>query len=155
MDGRELRNCFGKFPTGVTIVSWFDGKVQNGITVNSFTSVSLDPPLALVSIHKEAKACNSMKDRAFTINILSDEQESIAWQFAGNKREALEIDWDNKGISPKIKGSAAWMECKPWKEYDAGDHVLFIGEIQGLHFEDLEALTFYQGKMGSAKQLVK
>ncbi|MEK5360542.1 flavin reductase family protein [Peribacillus castrilensis] len=43
------------------------------------------------------------------------------------------------------------MECKPWREYDAGDHVLFIGEIQELHFENLEALTFYQGKMGSAK----
>ncbi|MFC8563907.1 flavin reductase family protein [Peribacillus frigoritolerans] len=46
------------------------------------------------------------------------------------------------------------MECKPWREYDASDHVLFIGEIQELHFEDLEALTFYQGKMGSVKQLV-
>jgi flavin reductase (DIM6/NTAB) family NADH-FMN oxidoreductase RutF len=96
-----------------------------------------------------------MKDKAFTINILSDEQESIAWQFAGSKQEILEIDWDNKGISPKINGSVAWMECKPWREYDAGDHVLFVGEIQELHFEDLEALTFYQGKMGSAKQLVK
>jgi DNA anti-recombination protein RmuC len=88
MDGRELRNCFGKFPTGVTIVSWFDGSVQKGITVNSFTSVSLDPPLALVSIHKEAKACTGMKDKAFTINILSDEQESIAWQFAGSNRKS-------------------------------------------------------------------
>ncbi|MGG3477460.1 flavin reductase [Peribacillus frigoritolerans] len=67
MDGRELRNCFGKFPTGVTIVSRFDGSVQKGITVNSFTSVSLDPPRALVSFHKEAKACTSMKDKAFTI----------------------------------------------------------------------------------------
>ncbi|MFA1710340.1 MFS transporter [Peribacillus frigoritolerans] len=56
-------------PNRVTIVSWFDGEVQKGITVNSFTSVSLDPPLALVSIHKEAKACNSMKDKSFTINI--------------------------------------------------------------------------------------
>ncbi|CAH0178034.1 flavin reductase family protein [Peribacillus sp. Bi134] len=47
------------------------------------------------------------------------------------------------------------MECKPWREYDAGDHVLFIDEIQELHSEYLEALTFYRGKMGSAKQLVK
>lgn len=47
------------------------------------------------------------------------------------------------------------MECKPWREYETGDHVLFIGEIQELHFEDLEALTFYQRKMESAKQLVK
>ncbi|MGE7768013.1 flavin reductase family protein [Peribacillus sp. NPDC096540] len=149
MDWRELRNCFGNFPTGVTIVSWFDGKVQNGITVNSFTSVSLDPPHALVSIHKEAKACNSMNERPFTINILSDEQEAVAWQFAGRPQESLEIDRDNS--SPKINGSIAWMECKPWKEYDAGDHVLFIGEIQQYHYDDLEALTFYKGKMGSTK----
>ncbi|WHY99812.1 flavin reductase family protein [Peribacillus simplex] len=148
MDGRELRNCFGKFPTGVTVVSWFDGKVQKGITVNSFTSVSLDPPLVLVSIHKEAKACTGMKDKSFTINILSDEQESIARQFAGSKQETLEIDWDNKGISPKINGSVAWMECKPWREFEAGDHVLFIGEIQELHFEDLEALTFLSRENG-------
>ncbi|WP_311735933.1 flavin reductase family protein [Peribacillus frigoritolerans] len=47
------------------------------------------------------------------------------------------------------------MECKPWREYDAGDHVLFIGEIQELHSEYLESLTFYRGKMGSAKQFVK
>ncbi|MFE4706513.1 flavin reductase family protein [Peribacillus simplex] len=153
MDGRELRNCFGKFPTGVTIVSWFDGKLQKGITVNSFTSVSLDPPLALVSIHKEAKACTGMKDKSFTINILSDEQESIARQFAGSKQETLEIDWDNKGISPKINGSVAWMECKPWREFEAGDHVLFIGEIQELHFEDLEALTFIKGIWGLLNDL--
>ncbi|PCD08142.1 hypothetical protein CMV16_08925 [Peribacillus simplex] len=88
--------------------------------------------------------------------MLLDEQKSIAWQFAGSsKQEILEIDWDNKGISPKINGSVAWMECKPWREYDAGDHVFFIGEIQELHFEDLEALTFHQGKLGTAKQLVK
>lgn len=56
MDGRELRNCFGKFPTGVTIVSWFDGSVQKGITVNSFTSVSLDPRLDLVFLNKQKPA---------------------------------------------------------------------------------------------------
>lgn len=70
-------------------------------------------------------------------------------------RKRLKTDWDNEGISPKIIGSVAWMECKPWRVCDAGDHVLFIGEIQELHFEDLEALTFYRGKMGSVKQLVK
>ncbi|MFE5428817.1 flavin reductase family protein [Peribacillus simplex] len=111
--------------------------------------------MALVSIHKEAKACTSLKDKSFTINILSDEQESVAWQFAGSKQDTLEIDWDNKGITQKINGSVAWMECKPWREFEAGDHVLFIGEIQELHFEDLEALTFYQVNMRSAKQLVK
>ncbi|SIR99268.1 Flavin reductase like domain-containing protein [Peribacillus simplex] len=115
----------------------------------------MDPPLALVSIHNEAKACTGMKYKSFTINILSDEQESIAGQFACNKQETLEIDWENKGNSPKINGSVAWMEYKPWREFEAGDHVFFFDEIQELHFEDLEAFTFYRGKMGSAKQLVK
>lgn len=68
-------------------------------------------------------------------------------------RKRLKTDWDNEGISPKIIGSVAWMECKPWRVCDAGDHVLFIGEIQELHFEDLEALTFYRGKMGLLNSL--
>lgn len=108
-----------------------------------------------MSIHKEAKACNSMKGRSFTINILSDEQESIAWQFAGSKQETLEIDWDNKGISPKINGSVAWMECKPWEEYDAGDHILFIGEILRITFRRFGSAYFLSRENGSAKQLVK
>lgn len=155
MDRRELRNCFGKFPTGVTVVSWYEGEERSGITVNSFTSVSLDPPLALVSIDKNANAYKNLLEKPFTINILSAEQEAIAWQFAGKPQEGLEIEWDDLGAAPKIVGSLAWMECMPWKEYDAGDHVLFIGEIEQFHHEDKQALTFYQGKMGSTNELVK
>ncbi|MBO0997634.1 flavin reductase [Bacillus sp. SD075] len=65
--------------------------VQKGITVNSFTSVSLDPPLASVSLHKEAKACTSLKDKSFTIHILSDEQGSIAWKFPSLNRGHLRL----------------------------------------------------------------
>lgn len=153
MDTRALRNCFGKFPTGVTVVTWFEGIEKRGITVNSFTSVSLDPPLALVSIDKKAKAYESMKGKDFTINILAADQEQIAWQFAGRQQDSLQLDWDDSGIAPKIIGSAAWLECKPWKEYDAGDHVLFLGEIQQFNREIKEAFTFYEGKMGSTKEL--
>ncbi|MED3574580.1 flavin reductase family protein [Cytobacillus praedii] len=154
MDTRDLRNCFGKFPTGVTVVTWIEGIEKRGITVNSFTSVSLDPPLALVSIDKKANAYKAMKGCNFTINILSAEQEKIAWQFAGKQQDALIIDWVISGVAPKINDSAAWIECKPWKEYDAGDHVLFIGEILDFHSKEGEALLFYQGKMGSTKVLV-
>ncbi|MCK2014010.1 flavin reductase family protein [Peribacillus muralis] len=78
-------------------MSWIDGKVLIGITVNLFTSVSFDHPLALVSVHKDAKDCTSMKAKFFTINILSVEQDSIAWKFAARM---LEVDCDNKGILP-------------------------------------------------------
>ncbi|MEO4052070.1 flavin reductase family protein [Solibacillus sp. CAU 1738] len=155
MDIKLLRQTFGKFATGVTVVTWYDETGINGITVNSFTSVSLEPALALVSIDKKANSLTQMQDRAFTINILSDEQESIAWQFAGRPQTGIDIGWITSGIAPKIEGAAAYIECKPWKEVDAGDHVLFIGEI--IHFErtDKEGLTFYEGKMGSTKQLIQ
>ncbi|MFB7160275.1 flavin reductase family protein [Lysinibacillus sp. NPDC056232] len=155
MDTKLLRQTFGKFPTGVTVVTWFDGAGINGITVNSFTSVSLEPALALVSIDKKANSLSQMKNKAFTINILADQQESIAWQFAGRKQEGLEITWIKDGIAPKIEGVSAFIECKPWKEVDAGDHVLFIGEIINFERTKREALTFFEGKMGSTKQLIQ
>jgi len=154
VDTKLLRQTFGKFPTGVTVVTWFDNEGINGITVNSFTSVSLDPALALVSIDKRAKSLQQMKDRNFTINILSDSQEAIAWQFAGRKQENLQIEWDETGKSPSIVGSAATLFCKPWKEVDAGDHVLYIGEITDFSRTKKQALTFYEGKMGSFAKYV-
>ncbi|MCH1627948.1 flavin reductase family protein [Ferdinandcohnia quinoae] len=153
MDARTLRNCFGKFATGVTVVTWFEGEEKRGITVNSFTSVSLDPALALISIDKNASAYKGLQGKSFTINVLSADQEAIAWQFAGKQQEGLQIDWDSTGIAPKIKGSIAWMECKPWKVYDGGDHDLFIGEIQQIHQQDGDGLTFFQGKMGTTRGL--
>lgn len=154
MDTKLLRQTFGKFPTGVTVVTWFDDGGINGITVNSFTSVSLDPALALVSIDKRAKSLQQMKDRTFTINILSDSQEAIAWQFAGRNQEELQIEWDETGDSPSIVGSAATISCKPWKEVDAGDHVLYIGEITNFTRTEKQALTFYEGRMGSVARYV-
>lgn len=153
MDKRSLRDCFGKFSTGVTVVTWFDEEMQKGITVNSFTSVSLDPPLALISINKSAKSYSGLKGKSFSINILASDQEAVAWQFAGRRQESIKLNWDNSGIAPKINGSAAWLECDQWKEYDAGDHVLFVGEIKQFHYRDADSLTFYQGKMGSTKNL--
>ena len=147
MDIRDLRNCFGKFATGVTVVSWKDENNQNhGITVNSFTSVSLDPPLVLVSIDKKARAKERMKGKPFVINILAAGQEAIAWQFAGKEQQGLQIEWTDSDCGPMIKGSLATLNCKPWKEYDGGDHVLFIGEVEDYHYEEGNSLVFFQGK---------
>lgn len=149
MDIKLLRQTFGKFATGVTVVTWFDGDDLNGITVNSFTSVSLQPALVLVSIDKKANSLTQMQNKALTINILADDQEKIAWQFAGRKQEGLNIEWEKGDIAPRLSNAAAFIECKPWKQVDAGDHVLFIGEVENFGRTDKQALTFYEGKMGS------
>jgi flavin reductase (DIM6/NTAB) family NADH-FMN oxidoreductase RutF len=147
MDIRDLRNCLGKFATGVTVVTWnSENQQKQGITVNSFTSVSLDPPLVLVSIDKKAKANERMHGKPFVINILSSGQEAIAWQFAGKEQLGLQIDWEESNYGPKIQGSLATIECKPWKEYDGGDHVLYVGEVKNYHYEEGNALVFFQGK---------
>jgi flavin reductase (DIM6/NTAB) family NADH-FMN oxidoreductase RutF len=156
LDKRELRNCFGKFATGVTVVTWeTDGGERSGITVNSFTSVSLDPPLVLISIDRKANACQALKKRSFVINILSEQQESIAWQFAGRPQQDLNIEWEDAEIGPIIKGALAQIECLPWAEYDGGDHVLYLGEVKDFQYRDGEALVFYQGKFLTTKHLVK
>jgi flavin reductase (DIM6/NTAB) family NADH-FMN oxidoreductase RutF len=156
MDQRELRNCFGKFATGVTVVTWkTDQGDRSGITVNSYTSVSLDPPLVLVSIDRKAKACQALKKRPFVINILSDQQESIAWQFAGRPQQDLNIEWEDGEIGPKIKGALAHIECLPWTEYDGGDHVLYLGEVKDFYYRESEGLVFFQGKFLTTKHLVK
>lgn len=147
MDLRELRNCFGRFATGVTVVTWKkDDNEFNGITVNSFTSVSLDPALVLVSIDKKAKACQALVDRPFIVNILATNQEAVAWQFAGRPQEDVAIEWEETDIGPKISGAIASIECVPWKAYEGGDHVLYLGEVKKFTYNDEDALMFFKGK---------
>lgn len=149
MDTRELRNCFGRFATGVTVVTYAAHDDRYGLTVNSFTSISLDPPLLLISIDRKAKACSNLEGRSFAVNILSAEQSDIAWHFAGRKKEGLNIAWKEGKHAPRLDGVLAWLECTPWQTYDGGDHVLFLGEIQDFYYRDGQPLIFYTGKMTS------
>ncbi|RST77378.1 flavin reductase [Siminovitchia acidinfaciens] len=148
MDVRELRNCFGCFATGVTVVTWVNDEGQRrGITVNSFTSVSLDPPLLLVSIDKKTKAFEELKNRSFVINILSADQSVYAMQFAGRPQENLIVQWEEDAEKgPRIKGASAHFQCSPWEEYEGGDHLLFVGKVDDFYYDDSESLLFYRGK---------
>ncbi|WP_238544649.1 flavin reductase family protein, partial [Geomicrobium sp. JCM 19037] len=119
---------------------------RSGITVNSFTSVSLDPPLILVSIDKGTKAIQALENTPFIVNILSTGQEAIAWQFAGKQQQGLQIDWSQTDIGPKLEGSLATLECTPWESFDAGDHVLYLGKVENYEYTDGDGLMFYQGK---------
>ncbi|GAX91268.1 flavin reductase family protein [Effusibacillus lacus] len=149
MDKRELRYCFGRFATGVTVVTYAAEGERYGITVNSFTSVSLDPPLLLVSIDRQAKACNKLEGKPFVVNILSVGQEDLAMHFAGRPKEGVDIKWQDGEDSPRLDNILAWFECKPWQTYDGGDHVLYLGEIQNFHYRDGQPLVFYTGKFTS------
>ncbi len=148
MDIRDLRNCFGHFATGVTIVTWNDDNGnRKGITINSFTSVSLDPPLALISIDKGTKAFNELQNRKFVINILSADQIPLALQFAGKQQEGLEVEWlEDSDVGPRLANTVGTLECSPWEQYDGGDHVLFIGKVEDYIYNKNESLLFHKGQ---------
>lgn len=151
MDVREYRNCMGRFATGVTVVTCQTDEGEHGFTANSFTSVSLDPPLVLVSVDRKTKAFEHLKNNAFTINILNHEQEDVAMHFAGRPKEQKSFNWVRGEHAPRLDSSLAYIECKPWAEYDGGDHVLFVGEVQNFAYETDHALTYFAGKFSAAK----
>lgn len=139
---RSLRSCLGRFATGVVVVT-FDGPdgSPRGITVNAFTSVSMDPPLVLVSVAKKAWSHDALKGRPFCINVLGAEQEGVARQFAG-MGEAKPV-WVEGSNIPRLAGVLAHLACRPWRDYDGGDHTLFLGEVVDFDYRDGDALCFH------------
>lgn len=141
-----LRGCLGRFVTGVAVVT-FDSPpgCRRGITVNSFTSVSLDPPLILVSIAKAARCHDALAAGcALCVNVLGAEQEVFARMFA-RSREEIVVDWIEGLHAPSLPGVLARFECEPWGSYDGGDHTLVLGRIIDFSFRDGDALGFYAG----------
>ncbi|WP_125612672.1 flavin reductase family protein [Specibacter cremeus] len=136
----HFRGSLGRFATGVAIVT-FDGVTKrHGLTVNSFTSVSLEPPLVLVSIARSTKAHDELAERPFTVNILGAEQKDLALHFAGQpSREPL---WVEGEVAPRLSHVLAFFECKPWAAYDGGDHTLYLGEVVDFDYRRGDALGF-------------
>jgi len=140
-DTRRLRSCLGRFATGVVVVSFDSPDGPRGITVNSFTSVSMDPPLVLVSVAKRAASHDLLRDAPFCVNVLGAEQEAIARQFAGAR--VGPAVWVADETTPRLGGVLAHLACLPWRDYDGGDHTLFLGEVVDFDYRDGGALGFH------------
>lgn len=149
-DPRVLRNTLGNFATGVTVITYEADGTFRGVTVNSFTSVSLEPPLVLVSLMRTSRSLAYVQDRPFTINVLSETQLRTALNFAGKPQEGHAIEWVTDGEAPRINGSLAYFTCTPWAGYDGGDHVLLLGQVLSFgQQDDIEPLLFYRGTWGA------
>lgn len=145
VEARQLRDCLGRFATGVTVITYWANGEPRGATVNAFSSISLDPPLILVSVARQAKAAQYLASgQGFCVNVLGASQVDIALNFAGKPR-SQPIEWINGEHAPRLRESHAHLECTPWRSYDGGDHVLFLGEVQDLSFDTSEPLLFYSG----------
>lgn len=137
---QSLRQAFGRFPTGVCVVSFDGPDGKHGLTVNSFTSVSLDPPLILVSIGKKTRSHDMLINQPFTVSVLGVEQEDLARHFAG--RPNVEPVWREGEYAPRLANTLAHFECTPWNNYDGGDHTLILGEVRDWGYRRGDALGF-------------
>jgi flavin reductase (DIM6/NTAB) family NADH-FMN oxidoreductase RutF len=146
MDESGLRACMGRFATGVTVVSYqIDGRPR-GITVNAFASISLEPPLVLASISRQARSHDLLHRQPFCVNVLSLDQEPVARYFAGDPDWEPEVRWERGELAPRLVGVLAWMECRPWDRHEAGDHTLYLGEVVAYDHSEGEALGFFTSR---------
>lgn len=149
IDPRELRKAFGAFMTGVTVVTTIDqdGKPR-GFTANSFTSVSLDPPLVLVCIDRETRSISAYNQaNNFAISILADTQREISNIFAGKSPDKFEhVNWRHGcSGSPIIEDSIAYLDCSVHDRYEAGDHMILIGKVIEYNYIAANPLGFWRG----------
>lgn len=149
-DSKQLRQVLGAFPTGVTVVTTIDpsGKPY-GVTANSFSSVSLDPPLILWSQSNQSSSHAAFRDsERFVVNIMADDQVHVANQFAKSgidKFGGIAVH-DGVGGVPVIDGTAAHLECLKVAAYPGGDHTIFIGLIERFERSSRSSLAFGQGR---------
>ncbi|MFC5215373.1 flavin reductase family protein [Streptomyces coerulescens] len=134
---QRLRRALGHFASGVTVVTTTSGGPErpqaHGMTANAFTSVSLEPPLVLVSISEQARTHERIaRTGRYGVSILRGEQESLSYHFAGGAQspELPRFVWRD-GL-PLLAGALVHLSCRVRQTHRAGDHTLFIGEVEGL-----------------------
>jgi flavin reductase len=158
VDVSAFRRAMGSFPTGVTVVTVASGDGNmHGITVNSFSSVSLDPMLVLVCLHETSRGVDLIeRTGAFVVNVLSAGQREVSRWFADRCRPVGSTMFDGVPFEPGVTGcpilvdATASFDCRLRQSHRAGDHLIVLGEVIALvHRPHLEPLIFHAGSYKS------
>ena len=150
IDPRAFRQTVGQFVTGVTIIAMeAEGSVR-ALTANSFTSLSLDPPLVLFCLGRETKAGRAIDETSeFSVNILSEEQRELSSYFAGiHKGDPPSFSFTRTDGAPRLDGCVAWLGCRVHAVHEGGDHWIVVGEVVRLDVseEPRTPLVFFGGR---------
>jgi flavin reductase (DIM6/NTAB) family NADH-FMN oxidoreductase RutF len=155
-DARHLRNALGRFPTGVAIVTTRGPARLEGLTVNSFAALSLDPALVLWSLnHKSPSVPGFRAAGHFAVNVLRATQVALSHRFAArrdHKFDGLEHD-EGLGGAPILRDMLATFECETASIGEGGDHLLFIGRVHRVTYDEGDPLIFNAGKYCTAQTL--
>jgi flavin reductase (DIM6/NTAB) family NADH-FMN oxidoreductase RutF len=148
IDTMEFRRALGHFATGVTVVTYQPEGIDEfrGTTVNSFTSVSLEPPLVLVSLGTQTRSAAALRaGSAFTVNVLHHGQRDLAMRFAVSVQPDTEVEWEVRAGVPQLAGCGAHFRCVTQDVHGAGDHVLVVGLVEEFQTQGHPPLLFYRG----------
>lgn len=148
-DPRALRTALGRFATGVTIVTCLDAAGEPvGLTANSFSALSLDPPLVLWSLRRSSLSLDAFDGAShFAVNVLAESQAELSRRFASSVTDKFAEGAWTRGLggAPVLGGAAAVFECATQQALDGGDHRLFIGRVQRLAEQAIAPLVFHSG----------
>jgi len=152
-DHPGFRQALGVFATGVTVVTTKEPTgTYKGLTVNSFSSVSLDPPLVLWSLARDSANMPAFAWAAhFAVNVLAADQESFSSHFAISGEERFDGIPFEEGLggAPLLAGCVARFQCETRHRYEGGDHLIFVGEVLAFDTDDRPALLFHKGVYGT------
>jgi flavin reductase (DIM6/NTAB) family NADH-FMN oxidoreductase RutF len=148
----RFRRVMGHFATGVTVVATRDREGEPlGLTVNAFTSVSLEPPLVLVCLHVDADAHDPVLEAGhFGVSILTSDQEELAFRFAQAESDTRfrGVEYEDGPLgSPLLRGSLGWLECRVEEVFPGGDHSIVVGEVVACEPREGDPLAFFRGNL--------
>jgi len=146
IDSREFRNCCGRFATGITVITTEVEGVLHGMTANGFMSVSLQPPLVVVSIAHQTKLHGLLsQSMRYGVSILEEGQLKLSNHFAGRPDDTLDIPFIRAHDMLLLDGAVGHMVTHVVDAHEAGDHTLYIGQVDYLRYDDGRPLIYYAG----------
>ncbi|HZW27813.1 MAG TPA: flavin reductase family protein [Trueperaceae bacterium] len=150
-DDLDFRRTMGRFPTGVTVVTMLGpGERPYGVTVNAFMSVSLEPPLVAVSLGQAARAHPTLAaSERFAVSVLAEDQRALSDRFAGRRAPTGDDPFVPFHGFPVIEGAVAHVLCRMHSSFEAGDHTIFVGEVEALRTSPGAPLVFHSGRYGA------
>jgi len=146
-EGLALRQIFGQFASGVTVITSGAKGSVHGMTANAFMSVSLDPALVLISLKNDSHMRDVIDaEGRFGVSILADSQQSVSDHFAGRLVDNAAAQFDHPGDTPVVAGALAWIACFVEQRHIAGDHTLFIANVDDFLQSAGTPLLFFGGQ---------
>ena len=147
VDAESFKRALASWASGVTIVTSHHAERVHGMTVSAFCSVSLSPPLVMVCLDKASNTIELVAaSKVFSVNVLAQGQEELSYRFASKEHEERRFDGLNCGYGangcPHIPGSVSTMDCRVVSTLDAGDHVIYLGEVDAAESTDRPPLVY-------------